>query len=127
MLLQRLAAWIALCCFATTVALPGFAAAVPQDDGTISIVICSPDGFKTIEIAEESDRQDTQNHPRCDVCKIHCGLGAVTQVRGWTFPQSGQSTKMDRPSDVKVASPLAVEPQLPRGPPEAKPLFSAQH
>lgn len=126
MFFRRLAAWIALCCFATTVALPGFAAALPQDDGTISIVICSPEGFKTIEIAGENDRPDTQNHPRCDVCKIHCGLGAITQVNGWTFPQSGQPVKRDRPSDEKVASPLAVEPQFPRGPPMATPLFSAQ-
>ncbi len=122
MVLQRLAAWIALLCFATMVALPGFAAFLPQDDGTISIVICSPDGLKTIEIAEESDRGTAENHPRCDVCKIHCGIGAVTQLSGWVFPQSGQSSKTERPSDVKVARPLTVEQRLPRGPPASKSL-----
>ncbi len=117
MLRQRIAALITLCCFAAAMMLPGFAAAMPKEDGTISIVICSAGGLKTIEVPQESDEPDVETHLRCDVCQFHCGLGAATQLSGWTIPRSGIVIRTLRPSDLKMTRLVAADQRLPRGPP----------
>lgn len=126
MLRHRIAALITLCCFAAAVALPGFAAALPKEDGTISIVICSAGGLKTIEVPQKSDEPDVETHLRCDVCQFHCGLGTATQLSGWTFPRSAIVIRTLRPSDLKTTRLVAADQRLPRGPPASKRVRSSR-
>lgn len=121
MLPRRLIAVLALCCFAVTSAMPGFAAILPAGDGTISIVICSPDGFKTIEVEDEDGSSSDETQHLCDVCQIHCGTGPIVQLHGWSFPQQQGQQQMARPADSRTTLLLAVTPRLPRGPPQSVP------
>lgn len=115
---RRFIAFLALCCFAVASALPSFAAVLPAKDGTISIVICSGDGFKTIEIEDEQGDSTDETRHLCDVCQIHCGVGPTAQLTGWTFPQERGRQQAARPDDHRISFLLAGDPKLPRGPPQ---------
>ncbi len=90
---------------------------LPKEDGSISIVICSADGFKTIEIEQASENPKTETHPRCDVCHIHCGMGIGVQLAGWAFPQAGLDEQQLIPQTFTRPLAVALGPKLPRGPP----------
>ena len=114
---HRIVAFIALCCFAVASALPSFAAVLPANDGTVSIVICSADGFKTIEIEESGNGSADETRHLCDVCQIHCGMGTAAQLIGWAFPTGQAPEKTARLTDLQIPLLVAVDPKLPRGPP----------
>ncbi len=115
---RRLSLWITIFCFAVSSALPGFAAILPSEGGTMTIVICSPDGLKSIEIAQDGDEDsDTAGHLECDVCYFSCSFGKIAHLNGWLFPQDGESIQATRPSDLKVTWRASSDQKLPRGPP----------
>jgi hypothetical protein len=117
MLRRRLFTWITLYCFAVATALPGFAAVLPDEAGSLSIVICSADGFKTLEIAATDDTHGPENHPRCDPCQIHCGIGTASQTGDWTVSQAGRHKERSRPLRQTIHRIATPGPRLPRGPP----------
>lgn len=119
MLRHRIIAVLALYCIAVASALPGFAAFLPASDGSISIVICSPDGFKTIEVADEDQRSAHESQHLCDVCQLHCGTGPTVQLQGWAFPQEQGQTQTARPDKLPLFLLVAGAPKLPRGPPHS--------
>ena len=115
---RRLSVWITIFCFAVSAALPSFAAILPADDGRITIVICSPDGLKSIEIEQDGDEgSGAAQHPECDVCAFSCSIGKAAHLNGWMFPQDGETLQTTRPADLKVTWRESVDRQLPRGPP----------
>ena len=118
MLRHRVIAVLMLCCFAVASALPGFAAVLPVKDGTISIVICSGDGFKTIEVEDEDQSEADETQHLCDVCQIHCGIGPTVQLPGWAFPHEQGRAQTTQPDDLQTPLLVAGDPKLPRGPPE---------